>query len=94
MIKQKKERIKYEQNHKCGCCQKQLSSKDLEIHHIKFRINGGGDNDENLIALCRPCHKLTHKLPNELTKWYYRITKARVQKHNPYIRGLDYDLYI
>jgi len=94
MIKQHKERIKAEQDYKCGCCQQQFPSKELEIHHIKFRSNGGQDNDENLIGLCNGCHRTTHRFPNELTKWYYQLAKARIQKNNPYIGGLEYELHI
>lgn len=88
-----KDRIKYEQNYKCGCCMKQLTLALLEIHHIQFRSKGGKDNDENLIALCHRCHIITHRIPNELTKWYYHLAKERVNKYNPYIGGLDYELH-
>lgn len=36
----------------------------VDIHHIKFKSRGGGDNIENLIALCRKCHDMAHN--NEL----------------------------
>jgi len=32
----------------------------VDIHHIKFRSQGGGDDIENLIALCRECHTKAH----------------------------------
>jgi len=31
-----------------------------DIHHIKFRSQGGGDEVENNIALCRVCHDMAH----------------------------------
>lgn len=37
------------------CC-----SKAVDIHHIVFRSQGGGDNIENLIPLCRECHNQAH----------------------------------
>lgn len=32
----------------------------LEVHHIKFRSQGGTDNPSNLITLCSKCHKDLH----------------------------------
>lgn len=29
-------------------------------HHIRYKSQGGGDNHENLITLCRACHDLVH----------------------------------
>ena len=32
----------------------------LEVHHIVFRSNGGSDEPDNLITLCRQCHRDLH----------------------------------
>ena len=32
----------------------------VDIHHIKYKSRGGGDDIENLIALCRSCHNKAH----------------------------------
>ena len=32
----------------------------LEVHHIIFRSNGGSDEPDNLITLCRHCHRELH----------------------------------
>ena len=32
----------------------------LEVHHIIFRSNGGSDEPDNLITLCRQCHRELH----------------------------------
>jgi len=39
-------------SHKCQCCFR----KGREIHHIKWVIDGGTDDLENLILLCGECH--------------------------------------
>ena len=31
-----------------------------DVHHIIFRSQGGGDNDDNLITLCRNHHNQAH----------------------------------
>lgn len=46
--------------HKCqagksGCTQR------LEVHHIKFKSQGGSDNPNNLITLCSKHHKELHE---------------------------------
>ncbi len=41
------------------CCQNpecRRRSLRLEAHHIVFRSEGGGDEPENLVTLCRACH--------------------------------------
>lgn len=32
----------------------------VDIHHIKLKSQGGKDDIENLIALCRDCHIKAH----------------------------------
>lgn len=41
-------------NHTCQRCG--VYGRDLTVHHILPRAEGGGDNPENLIALCAKCH--------------------------------------
>lgn len=43
----------------CQHCGK--NNTKLEVHHIKFRSNGGTDKPSNLITLCSKCHKDLHK---------------------------------
>ena len=51
----KKKYVASNQNWKCGNCKSQLDHT-IEIDH-KIRLEYGGGNDvENLIALCRNCH--------------------------------------
>lgn len=39
------------------------SKKAVDIHHIKFKSQGGKDEIKNLIALCRDCHNKAHSEP-------------------------------
>jgi len=51
----KKKYVASSQNWKCGSCHKELNAW-FEVDH-KLRLEyGGGNNVENLIALCRECH--------------------------------------
>ena len=53
-------------NYQCQHCG--AKSVALEIHHVKFRIQGGSDDPENLLTLCRKCHMDYHKGKIELKK--------------------------
>ena len=48
----------------------------LEVHHIVFRSNGGSDEPDNLITLCRHCHKELH-----LGKFSLKNTKGLKRKN-------------
>ena len=52
------ERIKARDSFRCTLCGK---GEHLEVHHIKYRSEGGDDSDNNLITLCRRCHALQHE---------------------------------
>lgn len=44
----------------CVLC---YSQEELEVHHVISRKEGGKDNLENLMTLCRQCHELTPSFP-------------------------------
>lgn len=44
-------------NPKCEFCNNQAE----EVHHIIPVVAGGTDNTDNLMSLCKHCHKLIHK---------------------------------
>ena len=54
----RREAILHRDNYTCQCCGKKNCR--LEVHHIKFKSNGGTDDEENLITLCTDCHKGVH----------------------------------
>ena len=49
-------------NYICQICGAQQVK--LQVHHIRFRSQGGSDSMENLTTLCKDCHEKIHK--NEL----------------------------
>lgn len=38
-----------------------IDDGQLEVHHISPVCNGGGDEPENLVTLCKDCHRKRHK---------------------------------
>ena len=54
----RREAILHRDNYTCQCCGKKNCR--LEVHHIKFKSQGGTDDEENLITLCEDCHKGVH----------------------------------
>ena len=51
-------------NYTCQICG--AKNTRLEVHHIKYRSQGGSDDLENLITLCEDCHHNLHKGKIEL----------------------------
>lgn len=44
----------------CQICKGKHKDSKLEVHHIKFRNQGGSDKESNLITLCHTCHGKLH----------------------------------
>ncbi len=51
-----KSKIFNRDNFTCQKCGYKGMSDELEIHHIKMRLDGGDDNHNNLVTLCFICH--------------------------------------
>jgi hypothetical protein len=51
----KKKYVASQQNWKCGHCKTQLTAW-FEVDHINRLDNGGTNEVDNLVALCRDCH--------------------------------------
>ena len=47
-------------NYTCQHCKGKSKDSRLHVHHIIFRNNGGSDEPENLITLCKTCHDDLH----------------------------------
>ena len=48
-------------NYTCQYCKGKSKDSRLHVHHIIFRSNGGSDEQENLITLCKTCHDKLHE---------------------------------
>lgn len=44
-----------------------IDDGQLEVHHILPVSKGGGDEQKNLITLCKKCHKKRHKDMNKIS---------------------------
>ena len=49
----------------CQYCKGKTKCKKLNVHHMQFKSNGGGNSPLNLITLCEDCHDDLHK--NKIT---------------------------
>lgn len=58
--------------HACRGCGKDMDwgYEWMDVHHIVKRGDGGSDNLENLILLCRDCHNKQH--PEKQVQWSAR----------------------
>lgn len=56
-------------NFRCQKCDFHGTSEDLEVHHIKMKIDGGCDETNNLITLCSICHYFAPDDENEFEKY-------------------------
>ncbi len=45
-------------------CQFCSSMQNLQVHHLKYRSQSGGDEEQNLITLCAECHEQMHRKAN------------------------------
>ena len=83
--------ILHRDNYTCQCCGKKNCK--LETHHIIFRSRGGSDDENNMITLCKECHKKVHNGTVVLTKkpkkmnlrhaTYMSIIRSRLLKKYP-----------
>lgn len=59
-ILEKKNISNFTLNKECTLCN---DINDLQRHHLKPKVLGGGDNSNNLITLCKYCHWYLHSNP-------------------------------
>lgn len=70
-----------------GQCQRQFAGclgVATEVNHIVERVNGGTDDDDNLEALCGPCHyRLTTALVQERAAMRRAAKKSAKRRNHP-----------
>ena len=81
----RREAILHRDNYTCQCCGKKNCR--LEVHHVKFRSNGGTDDEENLITLCEDCHKGVHAGTVVLDKRPKKSKNLKYATHMSVIRS-------
>ena len=81
----RREAILHRDNYTCQCCGKKNCR--LEVHHIKFKSNGGTDDEENLITLCKECHDGVHAGTIELNKKPKKSKNLKYAVHMSIIRS-------
>ena len=77
--------ILHRDNYTCQCCGKKNCR--LEVHHIKFKSNGGTDDEENLITLCKECHDGVHTGTVVLNKKPKKNKNLKYATHMSIIRS-------
>jgi hypothetical protein len=77
------------QNEGCGYHEAEAvalgDNSRLQVHHKKFRKNGGSDALDNLVALCDNCHVHFHKGKIKLRvngQQYVHLSKAVIKERN------------
>lgn len=81
----RREAILHRDNYTCQCCGKKNCR--LEVHHVKFKSNGGTDDEENLITLCEDCHKGVHAGTVVLNKKPKKSKNLKYATHMSIIRS-------
>lgn len=57
-----RKRVLERDDHQCQRCHRRFAPADLEVDHVVALDDGGSNRDDNLQALCRPCHaRKTHR---------------------------------
>ena len=70
-----------------GACEAQLYGClgfAEDVHHVVARIDGGGDNDSNLMAVCSACHyRYTTETVQQRAKQRAAQRRAKKRRNHP-----------
>jgi 5-methylcytosine-specific restriction endonuclease McrA len=53
--------VLFRDRYTCQNCAGKSGDKRLDVHHIIFRENGGSNDEQNLLVLCKTCHDGVHR---------------------------------
>lgn len=76
-----RDRVRRRDDDKCQWCG---SLQDLQIHHVRYRSEGGPDHQKNLITLCAAHHEMAHSNKKKyqpvllLWLWYLYVKLGKV----------------
>lgn len=61
--RQKKDSVLSRDSYSCRLCGKpwRMAERELEIHHVIPKSQGGSNRMENLVTVCKPCHRQQHQ---------------------------------
>lgn len=94
---------------RCCCLCHTYCDINIELHHIKQKVDGGEDTFENCIPLCFNCHakvkaynprhpkgrKFTEsELIRHRDNWYQKVSLGMTKPVNQEPNKLDYELYL
>ena len=74
-------------NYTCQCCHGKSGDKVLEVHHIESRLTGGNALN-NLITLCRTCHRGIH-----LGKIGLKLSRGRSFKAAAFMNTARWEIF-
>lgn len=76
-----RDRVKRRDSETCRWCH---TTDDVQIHHVRYRSEGGPDTPRNLISLCGACHERAHSNKRKyqpvllLWLWLYYVEENEV----------------
>lgn len=70
-LARQRERVRQRDGWRCTQCG---GLGPLQVHHVRRKSQGGGDELANLVSLCIPCHKALH--PERTVRWPQRSTTS------------------
>lgn len=85
-----REYVLFRDGHTCQCCKGKSKDPVLNVHHIESRKTGG-DAPNNLITLCKTCHKNYHRGKMVLPKSIHRGMRFQAEAFMGIMRWFFYN---